>query len=631
MLRIAGILVALSLIAPCVRGQDVVDLDWPVPFEGEKGKLAGLVITLDPGHGGSAHQPGYSGSARGVNTQVIEGDVNLKVASLLRHFLKDAGAEVHMTRTDDRKVAPGNSGRAEELGARTAIAEATRSHLFLSLHHNSSPRRTADGVMMLIWPTDKAGQPQPLESALAGIMEEEVKKTIHWKEDFSFYVIDHPLVSSSDIPSAVVEFGFLSNPEFDAWVVRPDSAEKEAIGAYNGVVRMWEEQRGALDEERLRLFPDAAPVPPREESDPFAGIASRLWSQEAPPTTAGQLQSIIANFKKFQLSDSTLFLLDAKVSASDGGWKLSGVANHPRLIAALPEVFRALGVGPVENEIRLLPDAALGEDIYGIVQIPMALTWGDPREGGTVQSQLILGDEVWLLEENADKTYIRLHGPEGYIGWVRSETVRRMAWGELSEWMRRPRAVLREDLMALDFRLPAGAALPVEGWDGGTSVTLALPRAVRGAGNSASYSVAVEALRFHPASSPGRAAIDTAARMLGTPYVFGARTSQGIDCSGLVGVAWAAQGVQLPRDAFQQVLVGRLVGTFWQKGLLQPGDVVFFIDETTRVTHTGLSLGGGRFIHASPPEVQISSFDPEDPLYNANWTAAFCFARRPVY
>lgn len=41
--------------------------------------LEGLIITIDPGHGGSAHQPGY-GSARGVNSRVIEGDLNMLVA-----------------------------------------------------------------------------------------------------------------------------------------------------------------------------------------------------------------------------------------------------------------------------------------------------------------------------------------------------------------------------------------------------------------------------------------------------------------------------------------------------------------------------------------------------------------------
>jgi hypothetical protein len=105
-------------------------VDAAQPFFPEGRPLEGLIITLDPGHGGSAHQPGYSGSARGVNSGVVEGDLNMLVAGHLRHHLVNAGAKVYMTRWDDRKVTPGDSQRAEELGARTRVAVEGRSHLF---------------------------------------------------------------------------------------------------------------------------------------------------------------------------------------------------------------------------------------------------------------------------------------------------------------------------------------------------------------------------------------------------------------------------------------------------------------------------------------------------------------------
>ncbi len=91
-----------------------IEVEATRPFEPEGRPLEGLIITIDPGHGGSAHQPGYSGSARGVNSRVIEGDLNMLVAGQLFHHLQDAGARVYMTRRDDRKVAPGDSDRAAE-------------------------------------------------------------------------------------------------------------------------------------------------------------------------------------------------------------------------------------------------------------------------------------------------------------------------------------------------------------------------------------------------------------------------------------------------------------------------------------------------------------------------------------
>ncbi len=255
----------ISLVGTVVLAVEPLDVEGPVPFRPEGRPLEGLVITLDAGHGGSSHQAGYAGSARGVESRVVEGDLNTRVAVMVRHHLMSSGARVHMTRWDDRKVTRGVDGeptdRAEELGARVQVAEDTRSHLFLALHHNSAERPTADGVVVLIWPTDSEGEEQPLEIAFADILREEVEKRVHHAEEFPNYIHEHPLVMESDIPSAVLEFGFLSNPEFDAWVSQPGSHLAEAVGVHSAVVRMWTEHREELEAKRAELFAEAGDGP----------------------------------------------------------------------------------------------------------------------------------------------------------------------------------------------------------------------------------------------------------------------------------------------------------------------------------------------------------------------------------
>jgi N-acetylmuramoyl-L-alanine amidase len=632
----AFILAVVTMAGAAAPVVPIAPLDPAEPFVPEGRPLEGLVITLDAGHGGHAHQAGYAGSARGINTRVVEGDINLLVAAQLRWHLQMAGATVHMTRWDDRRVTlnpPDRATvRAEELGARLALAEATRSHLFLSLHHNSSPRRTAHGVMILIWPTDKAGRPQPLEVAFADLLREEVEKTVPTAERFSHYVVDHPLASASDIPSAVVEYGFLSNPDFDAWVVTPGAHRKEAIGTYNAIVRMWTEHRAGLEELRTRLFPDSTPVTPAPPRDEFAAIFRSLWPAGTPVATAADANRLLSLWRATRLSDATNFHVRTAVTRRDDGtWVLDGAASHPLLREAAARLLAAAGCTPLENQIRQLPAPELGEARWGITRVPFALTWGEPREHVDVQTSLLLGEPVHLLDIAAGGDYYLVQGIDGYTGWVRRDAVRRMTREEFDGWRARPRARLLRDVMVDDFRLPVGAVLPAEpAADQPGMARVLIPAPVRATGMTTQTLVPMEALTMERGAAAGVLAAEAARTFLGAPYVFGGRSVQGVDCSGLNSAAWSAAGITIPRDARQQVMAGELVAPWSHRGALRPGDLVFFLDETGKVFHTGIAMGGGVILHSSPPEVHLTSIEPGHPHYSEFWATRYAFSRRIV-
>jgi len=81
---------------------------------------------------------------------------------------------------------------------------------------------------------------------------------------------------------------------------------------------------------------------------------------------------------------------------------------------------------------------------------------------------------------------------------------------------------------------------------------------------------------------------------LGTPYVYGGTTpDSGFDCSGLVQYALSQVHLTLPRTAMLQSRAGAPV----DRATLERGDLVAFGD--TAVTHIGIYVGFGRFIHAS--------------------------------
>lgn len=119
--------------------------------------------------------------------------------------------------------------------------------------------------------------------------------------------------------------------------------------------------------------------------------------------------------------------------------------------------------------------------------------------------------------------------------------------------------------------------------------------------------------RYRPAPPPETAAVETspghhhatggasevadyARSFVGTPYRTGGASRKGMDCSGLVMTVYKEFNVDLPRRSIDQSHVGRTVA----RGSVQPGDLVFFkTSNRNPVTHVGIYLGDGQFIHAS--------------------------------
>ena len=90
--------------------------------------------------------------------------------------------------------------------------------------------------------------------------------------------------------------------------------------------------------------------------------------------------------------------------------------------------------------------------------------------------------------------------------------------------------------------------------------------------------------------------VETARRFIGLPYRWGGTSAKrGFDCSGLVMAVYHLNGITLPRTSREQYRVGR----FLPQQSLAEGDLVFFdITGRNRVSHVGIYVGDGKFIHA---------------------------------
>ena len=114
---------------------------------------------------------------------------------------------------------------------------------------------------------------------------------------------------------------------------------------------------------------------------------------------------------------------------------------------------------------------------------------------------------------------------------------------------------------------------------------------------------------------------------MGTPYRWGGEAEDGFDCSGLIRYAYGKNGVSLPRRSADQAREGQAVERRVES--LLPGDILTFSTSGGRVTHVGLYVGGGKFIHSASHGVQLSVLSATD-VYGRWWWNRWVGARRVV-
>jgi N-acetylmuramoyl-L-alanine amidase len=203
------------------------------------------VVVIDPGHDAKANLatepigPGSStrkikdgGGTRGVVTGIPEPVLALAVAKRLRRLLEDAGVRVVMTRTRTAGVSLGNVARAR-------IANEAGADLFLRIHADGSSDRSVRGTHTLIparllgWTDDIYAESKRAGRLVQGSLVTRLGSRDRGLDERS----DITGFNWADVPSILVEMGYMSNPVEDRLLAKPGYRAKAARGLCEGVLR----------------------------------------------------------------------------------------------------------------------------------------------------------------------------------------------------------------------------------------------------------------------------------------------------------------------------------------------------------------------------------------------------------
>lgn len=184
------------------------------------------LIVVDAGHGG--FDPGKVGTAG-----TLEKDINLSIALKLKKVLEDSGYRVVMIRETDTALCDAGSKRkkADDLKARVSMINEQKPALTVSIHQNSYSAGTKGAQVFYFKNSEESHQ-------FASVLQETVKEKINdgnhriEKGNDSYYML-----KKTEGIFAIIECGFLSNPQEEVLLNADDYQQKMAEAIAEGIER----------------------------------------------------------------------------------------------------------------------------------------------------------------------------------------------------------------------------------------------------------------------------------------------------------------------------------------------------------------------------------------------------------
>lgn len=311
--------------------------------------------------------------------------------------------------------------------------------------------------------------------------------------------------------------------------------------------------------------------------------------------------------------DKRTAVWDVNATQQDGKWVLSGTVGTQAQKNAILATMLKNGYSRYTDKITVLENSIPATRKWALIKLSIATLRTEPKHSAEMATQGIMGAPVKVLEKCDD--WYRVQMADDYIAYVPESSLAFKTDAQMKAWRKAKRYIVT----TYDSRLVTqangdetvsdlvmGNILEYKAAQGGW-LKLATPDGRVG------WVAAADVAELSQWSQQGFSAAQiekTARRMMGSSYLWGGTTTKVTDCSGLTKVAYLSNGIILQRDASQQALTGKIMkkGTDWRQ--YETGDLLFFGNEKTgRVTHVGIYLRDGKYIHCSG-QVKINSLIP---------------------
>ncbi len=311
--------------------------------------------------------------------------------------------------------------------------------------------------------------------------------------------------------------------------------------------------------------------------------------------------------------DKRTAVWDVTASQLNGKWVLSGTVGTQAQKNAILAAMLKNGYSRYTDKITVLENGIPATRKWALVKLSIATLRTEPKHSAEMATQGIMGAPVKVLEKCDD--WYRVQMADDYIAYVPESSLAFKTDAQMKAWRKAKRYIVTtydsrlvtqpggdetvSDLVMgniLEYKAAQGGWLKLVSPDGRVG-----------------WVAAADVAELSQWSQQGFSAAQiekTARRMMGSGYLWGGTTTKVTDCSGLTKVAYLSNGIILQRDASQQALTGKIMkkGTDWRQ--YETGDLLFFGNEKTgRVTHVGLYLRDGKYIHCSG-QVKINSLIP---------------------